>query len=297
MDTVQLDRKSELATHLEHPRPKPYFEKGKVYKRRDDIHLPFGGSHQSGITRSSKSDAVFIFTGESGEKHGYHDHEDDRGIYTYTGEGQHGEMQMKGGNLAIRDHAKEGRALHLFKSRGKGQGYEYKGEFFCGGHRWSLGRDTKNQERKIIIFDLVPVSINVQMEMSDDANIGTIGSPPTSINEARKLALDAVTPPENSEKLTLKIIYARSNKVKLYVLMRANGLCESCEKPAPFSKKNGTPYLEPHHINRLSDGGMDHPKYMGAICPSCHREIHYGQHGPQKNELLRRAIQMKESTL
>lgn len=295
MDTVQLDRQSELKGHLDAPRPQPQFVKGQVYRRKDDIHQPFGGSYQPGITRSSKTDAVFVFTGESGEKHGYHDQEDAHGIYTYTGEGQHDDMQMKGGNLAIRDHAKEGRALHLFKSRGKGKGYEYKGEFFCGGHRWSYGHDTKHKERKIIIFELVPVSINAQFEISDEADMTVAEISTASLNEARKLAMDAVIPPEHSGKLALKKVHARSKRIKSYVLMRANGICESCGQAAPFSRKNGTPYLEPHHINRLSDGGIDHPKYMGAICPACHREIHHGQHGYEKNEILRTAIKLKES--
>lgn len=45
-------------------------------------------------------------------------------------------------------------------------------------------------------------------------------------------------------------------------------------KAAPFQRKDGTPYLEPHHIQRLADEGPDHPKWVGAVCPSCHREIH-----------------------
>ncbi|MFG8677889.1 zinc-finger-containing protein [Pseudomonas aeruginosa] len=68
------------------------------------------------------------------------------------------------------------------------------------------------------------------------------------------------------------------------------GICESCEKPAPFLRKDGRAYLEPHHINRLSDGGLDHPLYVGAVCPACHREIHYGLGGADKNELLRQRV-------
>jgi hypothetical protein len=34
--------------------------------------------------------------------------------------------------------------------------------------------------------------------------------------------------------------------------------------------------LEPHHIRRLGDGGPDDPRFMGAVCPNCHREIHHG---------------------
>lgn len=44
--------------------------------------------------------------------------------------------------------------------------------------------------------------------------------------------------------------------------------------------------LEPHHTRRLTDGGPDHPRWVGAACPACHREIHHGEHGRIKNEAL-----------
>jgi hypothetical protein len=85
---------------------------------------------------------------------------------------------------------------------------------------------------------------------------------------------------------SIRTLYKRSKAVKDYVLMRAGGQCEACKKKAPFVRANGTPYLEPHHTTRLSDGGADHPRYVGAICPDCHREIHYGKDGVEKNKDL-----------
>ena len=41
-------------------------------------------------------------------------------------------------------------------------------------------------------------------------------------------------------------------------------------------RKDNTPYLEPHHIRRVGDGGPDHPRYVIALCPNCHREAHFG---------------------
>jgi hypothetical protein len=61
--------------------------------------------------------------------------------------------------------------------------------------------------------------------------------------------------------------------VKAYVLRRANGCCEACGEEAPFVRKDGTPYLEPHHTRRVADGGPDHPAWVAAICPTCHRQI------------------------
>ena len=65
-------------------------------------------------------------------------------------------------------------------------------------------------------------------------------------------------------------------------------------EPAPFKRSNGEPYLEPHHTRRLADGGPDHPRWVGAICPACHREIHHGQKGRTKNEDLQRKLTLIE---
>jgi 5-methylcytosine-specific restriction protein A len=68
---------------------------------------------------------IFLFTGESGEQYGYEDGWDDNGVFLYTGEGQEGDMEFVRGNRAIRDHALDGKDLHLFQALGKGEGYRY----------------------------------------------------------------------------------------------------------------------------------------------------------------------------
>lgn len=71
--------------------------------------------------------------------------------------------------------------------------------------------------------------------------------------------------------------FRRNSDVIVEVLNRANGICELCKKPAPFKRKsNGIPFLEVHHWTPLSEGGKDTVKNAGALCPNCHREVHYG---------------------
>ncbi|WP_425490033.1 HNH endonuclease [Azospirillum tabaci] len=55
-------------------------------------------------------------------------------------------------------------------------------------------------------------------------------------------------------------------------------------------RANGEPYLEPHHIRRVSDGGPDDPRYVAGVCPTCHRRIHHGADGKDINEALGEAI-------
>jgi 5-methylcytosine-specific restriction protein A len=70
--------------------------------------------------------------------------------------------------------------------------------------------------------------------------------------------------------------YQRDARVKAWVLKEANGICEGCGLPAPFCGVDGIPYLEVHHIRQLADTGSDTITNVVALCPNCHREMHYG---------------------
>lgn len=94
---------------------------------------------------------------------------------------------------------------------------------------------------------------------------------------------------EDTEKTTSR--YQRSPAIREYALERADGECELCGKEAPFVKSNGEPYLEVHHVNELGEGGADHPSLVAAVCPACHKEIHYGRHGDTLNEELRARLE------
>tara|TARA_Y100000766_G_C18847217_1_gene576311 strand:- start:3 stop:677 length:675 start_codon:yes stop_codon:yes gene_type:complete len=76
--------------------------------------------------------------------------------------------------------------------------------------------------------------------------------------------------------------YVRDPAVVAWVLDLANGICESCNKPAPFSKEDGSKFLEVHHIKHLADGGSDTIKNAVAVCPNCHSELHYGANKIEK---------------
>lgn len=75
--------------------------------------------------------------------------------------------------------------------------------------------------------------------------------------------------------------YKRCVKVSDYVLQRAGGICESCQREAPFTRDDGTLYLEIHHLKMLADGGSDTVSNAIAVCPNCHRELHHGANRAQ----------------
>jgi 5-methylcytosine-specific restriction protein A len=86
------------------------------------------------------------------------------------------------------------------------------------------------------------------------------------------------TAPKKPPRVPIIILgFARNPDVVAEVTMRAKGKCEGCKTKAPFlRRKDGSPYLEVHHIKQLADDGEDTVKNAIALCPNCHREKHYG---------------------
>lgn len=91
-----------------------------IYNRRSDIHALYGGNWRSGISPSANHPYIFIFSGKSGHQHGYEDGWDNPNVFSYTGEGQSGDMRFTKGNLALRDHLQNGKRIFLFESVSKG---------------------------------------------------------------------------------------------------------------------------------------------------------------------------------
>jgi len=86
---------------------------------------------------------------------------------------------------------------------------------------------------------------------------------------------DASQEPERTQ--VYSFVYKRNPDIVAEALRRANGVCEKCDSPAPFVRStDGTPYLEVHHIIPLSKKGEDSLGNVIAVCPNCHRELHFG---------------------
>ena len=97
-----------------------------------------------------------------------------------------------------------------------------------------------------------------------------------SIDELKKrLAGTASEVPRKTK--TISYQFQRNPYVVAFVRKRANGICEACNAPAPFKRKSdGTPFLEVHHKIQLADGGLDNEQNAIAVCPNCHRALHFG---------------------
>jgi hypothetical protein len=96
-------------------------------------------------------------------------------------------------------------------------------------------------------------------------------------HESRKARLEKA-PRLPSRELVMVERFHRNPDVVAEVLYQAQALggkCGHCEKKAPFERRDGTPYLEVHHIIPLASGGDDTVDNAIALCPNCHRKWHY----------------------
>ncbi|MGF6428346.1 HNH endonuclease [Bradyrhizobium elkanii] len=256
------------------------FEEGRVYNRRADIHAKFGGQQQGGIITPAQHPLVIVVTGEEGLAHGYADRTRSDGVFEYFGEGQIGDMVLQRGNLAIASHSVEGKSLLLFRKTS--DGLRFVGEMVYEKHHFEKAPDREGKERSAIVFELRPLTAVVE-KTEESVAVGA----ETSLEELRVLArAAAATVSEVSASTSIRTVYQRSQDVRNYVLARSLGNCEGCKSPAPFSRKDGSPYLEPHHIRRVSDGGPDDPSFVIALCPNCHRRVHAGADGDIYNSSL-----------
>ena len=81
--------------------------------------------------------------------------------------------------------------------------------------------------------------------------------------------------------------YPRNNILKNYVKRRSSYSCEmpNCNYQG-FYKDNREQYIEVHHIIPLSEGGEDSIWNTVALCPNCHRALHYANNREYLREIL-----------
>lgn len=83
--------------------------------------------------------------------------------------------------------------------------------------------------------------------------------------------------------------YVRDSHIRSLVLKRANGICEYCGDIG-FKKRDGSRYLETHHIISLSEQGPDTLDNVIALCPTDHRRSHFGADWEELQSLLKKQL-------
>ncbi|CAM4313023.1 HNH endonuclease [Erysipelothrix aquatica] len=116
--------------------------------------------------------------------------------------------------------------------------------------------------------------------------------------ETEKLWLEAIKADElnrqefGQENILPKVTRVSTNRfnrdpaISEYVKRISKGVCGLCDNFAPFNDKNGHPYLHSHHIEYLSNGGLDVIENCIAVCPNCHEKIHVLEDSVDRAKLL-----------
>jgi 5-methylcytosine-specific restriction endonuclease McrA/predicted RNA-binding protein with PUA-like domain len=132
-------------------------------------------------------------------------------------------------------------------------------------------------ERLLQLWDQKSIIVSITTKEAFDQELEK------RVEESRKLSReDRQRRRLEAPKIPLKtavqqMVFHRNPDVIVEVLERANGICERCHQPAPFLRRSdNTPYLEVHHRIPLAEGGEDTVENAIALCPNCHREMHFG---------------------
>jgi hypothetical protein len=144
----------------------------------------FGGATLGGIQPSRTTPNVFVYSDPArGHRHGYvfDGWVPEKNLYLYTGEGRVGPQRMAGGNRAILNHQRDGKALRLFVADGVIPGsaaklHRYVGEFVVDPvqpHVPGQAPDDDDVTRSVIVFRLRPVSA-VSFRDSDVSETGDV---------------------------------------------------------------------------------------------------------------------------
>lgn len=173
-------------------------------------------------------------------------------------------------NSAIINAPKYGTPIYVFEKEDekctlKGI-YEYEKDELdtSDGSRWFI-------LKKISLFDTK--HLVTEQEYDQEINKQVSISRTSNKIERRKRLIAAPKSPDTVTVTSTQFV--RNGDVIVEVLERAKGICEECKKPAPFLRKDLTPYLEVHHVKPLSEGGEDTVENAKALCPNCHRAAHH----------------------
>jgi len=214
-------------------------------------------------------------------------------VLHYTGMGPTGDQSLTyAQNRTLAESPKTGISVHLFEALDPLK-YTYVGEVELVGAPYQEEQlDNTGQARKVWMFPLelkgegtIPTLTDAQQRGIEDSQARIARR--LSMKELQARAKQAKKQP--STRRTQTSIYVRDAAVAEYARRLAKGVCDLCEKPAPFRNKRKEAYLECHHIIWLGQGGEDTIANTVALCPNCHRKMHVLNEKTDKEKLTKRA--------
>ncbi len=261
----------------------------------DQMMKVFHVGQSGGIRKSKTTKSICIII-----RHHESLYEDrwDGDILFYTGQGKIGDQKLEKFNLGLYNAKKDGFKIYLLEGYQDNE-YYYMGEMeLIEDLSFENQLDGNGNWREVIIFPLK------KRESSDRVILEQKVFERYSLQKRKKAKeideekliemLKKVKPKKPTQRRVITINYDRDEKVKRFALLKAKGLCQLCNKPAPFLNKNENPYLEVHHIKWLSKGGFDNISNVVALCPNCHRKMHILNQKKDVKKLLEKARKLAE---
>jgi 5-methylcytosine-specific restriction protein A len=240
----------------------------------DDICNTFLCAPQGGMRRSHKTNTLVLVANHTKSLY-----EDEWKLDTmnYTGMGSKGDQSLEfSQNKTLSESNENGINVHFFEVF-TDKVYTYQGQVTLIDKPFQEVQDDEDgNSRSVWIFPLkrkdgsIPVIPKVNLDKTFERKIKKAST--LTLEELKSKA--SKSPSKPGSRVATTITYQRDPNVVSYTLKRANGVCELCEQPAPFNKRNGEPYLEVHHVVQLAHGGEDTISNAVALCPNCHRKMH-----------------------
>lgn len=196
-------------------------------------------------------------------------------VLYYTGTGRSGDQDINyRENKLLAKSQKDKLPVYLFESSNKV--YTYRGEVILSEKPYQATKPDKDGlMRKVWIFPLLLKSSDIVTKEYIDEYIEE------KKKQVKKLSVDQLknqavksSSKTSSYRQAISKQYTRNQSIARYTKLKANGICELCENPAPFFDKDGEPYLESHHVVWLERGGADSIDNTVALCPNCHKKMH-----------------------
>lgn len=248
---------------------------GKTY-HHTDITKAFNGQNEGGMRRSKATNTLHLISDHT-KISPYKDKFDGDKIY-YCGMGQTGHQNLYGAqNKTLNESKTNGIDIYLSEVFKKTY-YTFRGRVELIDKPYQeeqLDRDGKIRnvwifplklidEQKLISQSKLAKNLEKKIKKNKSLSAGQLLERIQSKRGSRK----------PGKRSTRSNSYQRDEDVILYSLLRAKGICELCEQPAPFVKSDGEGFLEVHHIQHLANNGDDSIENTVALCPNCHRKMH-----------------------
>ena len=281
-----------------------HFVVGEEYQRQALLDFVGSKQTQSGVIWGPLEPGCVICTsgGRHGKKAGYFDEPLSDGSWLYFGQGGSGDQSPS--NTANSRLGSGNRSVLLFTTReptarevaaqgGYGKRFKFQGSYSVAAVETVVPDSGPRKGDHLLRFHLIRAEEHTSLETMQE--IAAQGAKANLSELQRKLNTQGHRVP--AMRMGLAEYRRRSTEIRQYALLRASGVCELCLNPAPFTCDGEIPYLEVHHLRRLADDGPDAPGNVAAICPNCHRAVHYASNRLELNTALSVAITEKEAAV